>query len=236
MATIEDEAAGSTAGAPRLTEVAYRQLLDMILNGALEAGAIVQERRLAKALSVSRTPLRDALFRLEGEGFLIRRGEGALQVKTVTLEDYTHALRVRITLEREAARLAAGNLPTAHLLAIRGRIEAILAAAQAADGPQPTRADLDEVDDMLHDAIAAASGNPLLADLIRSVRLRSRLFGLERRPSRIQQIGAEHLALLDALGAGDPVAAAQAMERHLGNVLDDLRLRIFDPRAHGAQG
>ena len=112
----------------------------------------------------------------------------------------------------------------------------ILTAAEAPDGPHPTRADLDEVDDMLHDAIATASGNPLLADLIRSVRLRSRLFGLERRPTRIQQIGAEHLALLNALAAGDPVAAAQAMERHLSNVLEDLRLRIFDPRSHAAQG
>ncbi len=231
-----DEPTGTGTGSPRLTEVAYRQLLEMILNGTLEAGAIVQERRLAKALSVSRTPLRDALFRLEGEGFLIRRGEGALQVKTVTLEDYSHALRVRITLEREAARLAAGNLPAARLAAIRARIDAILAAADAPDGPHPTRADLDEVDDMLHDAIASASGNPLLADLIRQVRLRSRLFGLERRPTRIQQIGAEHLALLDALASGDPAAAAQAMERHLGNVLEDLRLRIFDPRSHAAQG
>lgn len=232
----EDEPTGIGTGSPRLTEVAYRQLLEMILNGTLEAGAIVQERRLAKALSVSRTPLRDALFRLEGEGFLIRRGEGALQVKTVTLEDYSHALRVRITLEREAARLAAGNLPAGRLAAIRARIDAIMAAADVPDGPHPTRADLDEVDDMLHDAIAAASGNPLLADLIRSVRLRSRLFGLERRPSRIQQIGAEHLALVEALAAGDPMAAAQAMERHLGNVLEDLRLRIFDPRSHAAQG
>lgn len=232
----EDEATGSTTGTPRLTEVAYRQLLEMILNGTLEAGAIVQERRLAKALSVSRTPLRDALFRLEGEGFLIRRGEGALQVKTVTLEDYSHALRVRITLEREAARLAAGNLPASRLAAIRARIDAIMAAADAPDGAHPSRADLDEVDDMLHDAIAAASGNPLLADLIRSVRLRSRLFGLERRPTRIQQIGAEHLAILAALASGDPAAAAQAMERHLGNVLEDLRLRIFDPRSHATQG
>lgn len=231
----EDEATGSSTGSPRLTEVAYRQLLEMILNGTLEAGAIVQERRLAKALSVSRTPLRDALFRLEGEGFLIRRGEGALQVKTVTLEDYSHALRVRVTLEREAARLAAGNLPAGRLAEIRARIDAIVVAATAADH-QPTRADLDEVDDMLHDAIAQASGNPLLADLIRSVRLRSRLFGLEQRPARIRQIAAEHLALLDALGAGDSAGASQAMERHLGNVLEDLRLRIFDPRTHGPQG
>ena len=49
-----------------LTVVAYRRLLDMIMSGKLRAGVIVQERPLAKALHISRTPLRDALFRLRG--------------------------------------------------------------------------------------------------------------------------------------------------------------------------
>ncbi|WP_051356817.1 GntR family transcriptional regulator [Azorhizobium doebereinerae] len=215
---------------PRLTEVAYRRLLDMILGGELEAGAVVQERKLAKALDVSRTPLRDALFRLEGEGLLIRRGEGALQVKTVTLEDYSHALRVRVTLESEAARLAAGHVPAATLAPLRARMEAILHAAEASDAEPLSRAELDAVDDILHEAIAQASGNPLLAELIRQVRQRSRLFGLERRPRRIREISAEHLAIIDALAEGRSAAAGAAMERHLTNVIEDLKQRIFAPR------
>ncbi|WP_043879308.1 GntR family transcriptional regulator [Azorhizobium caulinodans] len=215
--------------APRLTEVAYRQLLDMILSGALEAGSLVQERKLAKQLDVSRTPLRDALFRLEGEGLLIRRGEGALQVKTVTLEDYSHALRVRLVLEREAARLAAGHVPPVTLAALRARIEAVTQHEEG-DDPHPSRTDLDGTDDDLHDVVANASGNPLLAELIRQVRQRSRLFGLERRPRRIGEIAREHLAILDAVASGDADAAEQAMARHIGNVMEDLRQRFFDRR------
>ncbi|GGF63132.1 GntR family transcriptional regulator [Azorhizobium oxalatiphilum] len=216
--------------APRLTEVAYRQLLDMILSGQLEAGSVVQERKLAKALDVSRTPLRDALFRLEGEGLLIRRGEGALQVKTVTLEDYSHALRVRVTLEREAARLAAGHVPANVLAPLRARIVQLVKAAEAAGGELPGRDDLDAVDELLHEAIAEGSGNPLMADLIRQVRQRSRLFGLERRPGRIREICAEHLEIIDALAAGKGDEACTAMERHLGRVIEDLKQRVFDPR------
>ncbi|MGU3493444.1 GntR family transcriptional regulator [Xanthobacteraceae bacterium A53D] len=218
------------ASAPRLTEVAYRQLLDMILSGQLESGTVVQERRLAKALDVSRTPLRDALFRLEGEGLLIRKGEGALQVKTVTVEDYSHALRVRITLEREAARLAAGHVPAAVLGPLKARIEALMAAAEAAGGDLPGREELDAVDEILHEAIADNCGNPLMAELIRQVRQRSRLFGLERRPGRIRQICAEHLDIIAALAPGKGAAAEAAMALHLGNVIEDLKQRVFATR------
>jgi DNA-binding GntR family transcriptional regulator len=210
-----------------LTLVAYHRLLDMITTGELRAGAIVQERPLAKALNISRTPLRDALFRLEGEGLLVRHQEGVLQVKSFTLQDYSNALRVRLVIECEAARLAAGNMPAPVIAAIRTHLEAVLRRLDAPDHGIG-RIELDHVDDAVHHAVADASGNPLLAELIRTVRQRSRLFGLERRPTRMRSICAEHGAILDAIASGNAPAAVAAMSRHLENVIADLRDRFFD--------
>jgi DNA-binding GntR family transcriptional regulator len=211
-----------------LTLVAYHRLLDMITTGELPAGAIVQERPLAKALNISRTPLRDALFRLEGEGLLVRHQQGVLQVKSFTLEDYTNALRVRLVIECEAARLAAGNMPAPVIAAVRAHLEAVLRRLDAPDQVLG-RIELDHVDDAVHHAVADASGNPLLAELIRTVRQRSRLFGLERRPTRMRAICAEHGAILDAIASGNAATAVAAMSRHLENVTVDLRDRFFDP-------
>lgn len=226
MAEQMKQAGRHLAGAP-LTLVAYHRLLDMIMSGELRTGAVVQERRLAKALNISRTPLREALFRLEGEGLLIRQQEGVLQVKSVTLQDYRDAMRVRMVIECEAARLAAGNMPASRIAAIRSRIEAVLRTVEAQGSP--VREELDDVDDAVHHAVADASDNPLLAELIRTVRRRSRLFGLEHRPARLRATCAEHGAILDAIAAGDCKAAAETMSHHLQHIMDDLRNRLFDP-------
>ncbi|QPC42841.1 GntR family transcriptional regulator [Kaustia mangrovi] len=222
-------AARAKADSPSLTSIAYRRLRDMMLSGELKAGAILQERRLAKVLDVSRTPLRDALFRLEGEGFVIRHDEGVLQVKPVTLEDYRDALRVRILLETETARLAAGRLSAATVAHIREKVETLLEDVR--HGGEISRQAIEDADNAIHLALAEASGNPLLCELIVSIRQRSRLYGLDRRPSRLHDTCVEHLAILDAVEAGDGEAAAQAMEDHLRIIMGDLQPRLNGPRS-----
>lgn len=215
----------------RLTVVAYQHLLSMMRSGELPPGAILQERRLAKALNVSRTPLRDALFRLEGEGFITRHEQGVLQVKSVTLEDYRDALQVRMLLECEAAELAAGSLTGPDVLPIRVRLADLIANLDAGSS-ELDQQELDDIDDAVHHSIADASGNPLLAELIRSVRQRSRLFGLEQRPGRLRATCTEHSMILDAVASGDGAAAAKAMTQHLNGIADDLRDRLL----HGRKG
>jgi DNA-binding GntR family transcriptional regulator len=63
-------------------------LLEQILSGALRGGEVINERRLADQLDVSRTPLRDALKRLEGEGLLFRSADRVLTIRLVTVGDY----------------------------------------------------------------------------------------------------------------------------------------------------
>src|SRR6478735_3647448 len=107
----------------KLSTVAYGAVLDMILRGTIAPGELVTERLIAARLGMSRTPVREAVRRLEGEGTLERQRSGALVVRPYSMEEFLQALAVRRLLEGEAARLAAGKVSPAILAAARERID-----------------------------------------------------------------------------------------------------------------
>ena len=91
-----------------LAGTAYDFVLEMIVNRELPSGTVIQERKLAGSLGVSRTPMREALGRLEGEGWLVRLTDRLLSVKVVTLNDRAN---VDTSNCRPAARKASGSTP-----------------------------------------------------------------------------------------------------------------------------
>ncbi|WP_157982091.1 GntR family transcriptional regulator [Oceanicella sp. SM1341] len=202
---------------------AYEQILDMILGGRAHPGELITERRLAEALEMSRTPVRDALLMLEAEGLLIRQGSRGLQVKQMRIEDYMDALQIRLLLEPAVARLAAGRLAAEDIAPLRARLAEILAGA----GPHPAdRAQVRDVDEDLHGLIADAARNPQLSQIIRTLRRQTQMFDLRSMPERLRDSCNEHLAILDALAAGDGEAAERAMTAHLGRVRDSIIQRL----------
>jgi DNA-binding GntR family transcriptional regulator len=202
----------------KLSAVAYGALLDMILRGAIAAGEPVTERLIAARLGMSRTPVREAVRRLEGEGTLERQRNGALVVRPYSMETFLHALAVRRLLEGEAARLAAGKIDPAVLAEMRERI-----ARLRREGLDST-ARQDDRD--FHAAIAQASGNPVLATTIGDLRKRTAMFRLGRLPERLDQVCDEHLAIVDALAGGDGETARTVMQRHIDNVRAHLLQRL----------
>ena len=210
-----------TASAKRSTESAYEALLDRILTRNLPPGGLLQERRLADELGVSRTPLREALSRLEGEG-LVARTHRVVTVRQVTITEYIQAVQIRILLEGEAAAQAVGKVSTEELADWQGRIRALMA-----DGRPPAAAHW-AVDDTVHEGIAAAGGNELMAAIIRSMRHKTRIFDLKRMPDRFLPGCHEHLAILDALGSGDRERARAAMVAHLENVKTSIIRKLTE--------
>ena len=202
----------------KLSVMAYTALLDMILRGAIVAGEAVTERQIAGRLGISRTPVREAVRRMEGEGTLERQRGGALVVRPYSLEEFLHALAVRRLLEGEAARLAAGRLAPEVLAAARARTDRLRSGGMS----ETTRED----DRDFHAAIAEASGNPVLATAISDLRRRTAMFRLGRLPERVDQVCDEHLAILDALARGDGDAARAAVHAHLDNVRGHLLQRL----------
>ena len=202
----------------KLSAVAYGALLDMILRGAIAAGEPVTERLIAARLGMSRTPVREAVRRLEGEGTLQRQRSGALVVQPYSMETFLHALAVRRLLEGEAARLAAGKIDPTVLGEMRERIARLRREGLSGTARQDDRD--------FHAAIAQASGNPVLATTIGDLRKRTAMFRLGRLPERLDQVCDEHLAIVDALASGDGETARAVMQRHIDNVRAHLLQRL----------
>lgn len=200
---LNDEAEAS------LAEETYRLLLADILSARLVGGSVVQQRRLASKHAVSRSPMRHALGRLEGEGLLVRNDKGVLCVRVITLKDYLDSLAMRMLLEPSAIALAASHIAEEELAPLSVMLDAIEAE------PDPDPELVWQFDDALHGSIAAASGNSFMAATIGEMRRYTTIFERQMAVVRAKPGVAEHRAILTALSAHDSDAARQAMARHL---------------------
>lgn len=195
-----------------LSQMAYNALLDQLIRREIAVGSVLQERRLAEALAISRTPVRDALNRLESEGFITRKPGGVLVVKEFSTRELIETLHVRQILETEGARLATGRIPVAELDEVEAEIRALLAA------PAPNAEKDWEVDSRFHSMIAARSGNAVLAKHIHDLRLKTHMFNMDRVPERFEIGHREHLSIIDALRREDREAARAGLYAHIENV------------------
>jgi DNA-binding GntR family transcriptional regulator len=196
-------------GEASLADETYRLLLADILSARLVGGSVVQQRRLASKHAVSRSPMRHALGRLEGEGLLVRNDKGVLCVRVITLKDYLDSLAMRMLLEPSAIALAAPHTDEEELASLSSMLDAIEAEAD----PDPEL--VWQFDDALHGSIAAASGNSFMAATIGEMRRYTTIFERQMAVVRAKPGVAEHRAILTALSAHDSDAARQAMTRHL---------------------
>jgi DNA-binding GntR family transcriptional regulator len=210
----------------RLSDDAYDVIFQYIMSGALPAGAVIQERVLSEELGLSRTPLRDALLLLEGEGLLVRENKRLLRVVSMDITRYMENLAIRRLLECEAARLAAGRIDTSKLDEMEAALNRMLSDYEA--GHPPRREEVRSIDETLHGAIASAAGNVQLADIVADLRLKTHIFDLKNVPERFQDTCREHLDIVAALRDGaNSAAAATAVERHIEAIRDSIIARLL---------
>lgn len=202
-----------SAPAMSATERTYATVLDWIENRQIGPGSVLDERRLAEALDVSRTPLRSALSRLHGEGYLVRMANGAMMVRDIGVGEVLELLFVRRILEPEASVLAVGRIPIERLQALRDQLSNPVVLDKG--GPETWRAG-----DDVHDVITEYCGNRSLASIIEDARRRIRVSNIERVPGRGEHASDEHLAIIDAMIAGDKAAVHANVIKHLDNIRD----------------
>ncbi|WP_237288550.1 GntR family transcriptional regulator [Variovorax sp. PAMC 28711] len=172
-------------------------------------------------LGISRTPMREALVRLAGEGLLVRRTRRALlRGARARTREYFDCMRAREVIECEAIALAAPKISESDLDALAAEIEAL------------NTGEHDELehwhfDDKLHVMIAAASGNVVFPRLVEELRVNARLFRLHSPLHRKQENHDEHGEIVRALRARDPGAASSAMREHLRRLQDDVKRSIM---------
>ena len=215
----------------RLYEQVVERLRELIDVQGLEPGdRLMSERELADRLGVSRTSVRQALTALEVMGVVdIRHGGGVFIARAPDVvvpllatelinryEQLPAVMEVREAIETQTARLAAGRRNGHDLRAMREALDAMEAAIEAGEDPNPADADF-------HTAIVRAARNPLLERLWLDL---SEPIGQTRRaslarPGRPPKSLAGHRLILAAIEAGDPDTAAASMREHL-SVVGDL--------------
>lgn len=214
-----DAAAAARTDAP-LWRTAYDTVLRMIQQREMPAGMPVVENALAGRLGISRTPLRQALLRLELEGRLHKSAHHSYVVRRVDLREYLQSLRVRQLLEPEAAARSVGRIPDASLSAARDTLRQI-EALRPYSMPLHWRSD-----DEVHDLFIARCGNDTMAGIIRSLRVTTNLFEIERLSERLIPDTHQHERIIDALTAADEHRARAAVRDHLQS-LHDFAVQII---------
>ncbi len=205
----------------------YRVLLDAISDGTLAPGTRLTQEEIAEQLSVSRSPVLQALRLLKKDG-LVRDAPGrGVLVAPLELQSIGHVYEVRGALEALAARLAARR---------NARIDtALIAAGRQASRGSDVKAML-EADMAFHNALYEASGNPLIAQSAHThwVHLR-RVMGAVLQASGLRDaIWDEHQAIADAIAAGNAERAAALVERHTARARANLMARLGEVLAeHG---
>ncbi|MDQ0765226.1 DNA-binding GntR family transcriptional regulator [Streptomyces canus] len=192
-----------------LRDRVYGALLELITTRALQPGQHLVESELAGHLGVSRQPVREALQRLNTEGWVdLRPAQGAF-VHEPTDEEADQLLTVRTLLEAEAARLAAANAGSAGI-AVLEELCAQGERAVAADDVDAAVA----LNARLHATIMELAGNAVLAELAGQVDRRVRWYYTPIARQRGRQSWIEHRELIAAIADRDEERATAVMRRH----------------------
>ncbi|HUZ35460.1 MAG TPA: GntR family transcriptional regulator [Streptosporangiaceae bacterium] len=192
-----------------LRQSVYEALVELVVEGRLRAGQHLVETELARQLGVSRQPVREALHRLEAEGWVdLRPNQGAF-VHVPTDQEVDELLDVRELLEVETARLAA-RAPTAGQLA---RLRVICHEGEAAVEAGDTLRFV-AVNNEFHAELARVAGNAVLAELAAIVGRRVRWYYRLVAPLRGHESCAEHLDMVEAIEAGDAARASSIARKH----------------------
>ncbi len=209
---------------------AYDSLKKSIVDGVYRPGQRLRVLRVAQELNISRTPVKEALIRLEQEG-LIRREQGSgFIVRGLSVSEILNLYRVREVLEIEAAREAFPNLTAAALDAMRAALDyadELLAQERYADFLRANR--------KFHDLIAAQTGNGVLQEVLANLGARFWSIGtivVSRHVQRAHDIRRENRAILDALAGGDLKTIEKAVKAHVKVAASAVRLFIERETQH----
>jgi len=196
-----------------LADRAYLALRDRLITLQIRPGEPIDDGQIARELEVGRTPVREALKRLENDRLVIAYPRRGTFATSVDITDLAHINEIRLQLEPLAARRAAERATDVQ----RAELRELIARIEGNDELAGDRTDLMRLDLTVHRAIYHAAGNPHLEDvLIRYHNLATRIFCLflGRLPDVADHID-EHGPLLAAIASGDADRAAELAREHV---------------------
>ena len=206
-------------------EEAKRRIVEMAIDGGLDARTPISERSLSELTGIGRTPIREALHDLARDGIITIEPKRGTFVRRLGLDDVREIFEVRFALEALAGSLAALRGPTSRLREIDADLSTLRDGALSDGEMQRSKA----LGHELHLEIVNSSGNALLRRQYSQVRLMIEIslsLTARQESARIAASIAEHLEISAAILAGDPLSAQTAMQRHL-RAGHETRMRIL---------
>lgn len=209
------------------SELAYEVLKDAIILNILLEGERLQERQLAEALKLSRTPVREALKRLEIEGLVEMLPAGGFKIKELTLQDLEDIYELRIVLEGLAARLAAQRASSSDISYLKHLLQRLELALDEGKVDIPTF-----LNAQFHQAIAEATRNKYLIALISRFNntLQRLKYATLAYPGRARKAFEEHQQLLEAVEQHNPEEAERIAQEHVRRA-KEIQIKIYQERA-----
>lgn len=197
-----------------LRDVVFNTLRKAILTGELKPGERLMEIHLANRLGVSRTPIREAIRKLELEGLVImipRRGAEVAQITEKNLKD---VLEVRRALDALCVELACDRISAEELEQLKKACEEFECATQTQDATIIAKADVE-----LHDIIVHATGNQRLIQLLNNLSEQMYRYRFEyiKEEDRHDNLVDEHRMIYESIAKRDKKSAAQAAKLHIDN-------------------
>lgn len=204
--------------APSVTAQVHDWLRRRVLRGDLEPGARLSETEIAAEIGVSRQPVREAFIRLAGDGLAEVRPQRGTYIGKISMAAVRSARLIREAVESDLARMVAVAPEPGFL----DQMAAEIAAQETADAAGDVAAFI-ESDDRFHHLLALAAGQEAVwNDLERLKAQMNRLRHMSMRVFDRRFTIGQHRAILDALCAGDPDAAEEAVRIHLRQMLSEL--------------
>ncbi len=213
-----------------LREVVYETLRDAIRSGSLPPGERLMEIQLAEELGVSRTPVREAIRKLELERFVVMLPRRGTYVANLSLKDINEVFEIRAALDGLAAGLAAERITEEELEQMERLLVEIADHIEQRDNQK-----IVETDEAFHDILYRASRNERLVGIIYNLReqfTRFRSVSINY-PGRLQNTLEEHRQVVEAIAQRNVEVAQQKAREHIENAEQTLLLEMDQLRNSG---
>lgn len=197
-----------------LRDVVFQTLRQAILKGELQPGERLMEIKLAEKLGVSRTPIREAIRKLELEGLVVMIPRKGAAVANITEKDTKDVLEVRRTLEMFAVEVACDRITPEQLQALKAAAKAFEASKGSNDVIR-----IAENDMKFHEIIYEATQNERLVQMLNNLRENMYRYRIEylKDPNYYDSLVREHRKILEAIETKDRENARIYMRDHIDN-------------------
>ena len=209
-----------------LRDVVFNTLRQAILRGELKPGERLMEIQLANKLGVSRTPIREAIRKLELEGLVLMIPRKGAEVAEITEKSLRDVLEVRRALEELAVELVCEKITDEQIQDLKGAAEDFKASLKEGDITRIAEADV-----KFHDVIYMATDNQKLIQLLNNLREQMYRYRVEylKRSDFHQQLIDEHEEIIETIESGQKDWAVQVVCQHVDNqveaVMDTIRTK-----------